>query len=316
MLDALEKFKSSVDPVKTRLCRLPKIILIFGSGPVGVEEEHRFSSFRNVFLNWTSENQHSLTSQFQLPENFPVWNNFQGYQNLIDFERDAGALSSAILLFSEGTGALVELGAFCMDEILSERLLVVISQAHHSNDSFLVHGPLRKLRGSHSDASVCVVDSKYPSDFYTEAESVAEALLNKVAEQPRTKLFSSSRTQDQLLLIADIVELFGAVTETEVIGLLEFMGVKLDRNAFRRMAGLLKMFGLIDEKQQYTQKFLIAPRDSREFYMDYTSIQTGPADQKFDRTRFKFGTFEKLHADPVRKKGYEQVHGKRLNASS
>ncbi|MDP9898316.1 hypothetical protein J2W36_000551 [Variovorax ginsengisoli] len=267
-------------------------------------------------MNWTSENSHSLTSQFRLPESFPEWNNFEGYQNLIDFERDAGALSNAILLFSEGTGALVELGAFCMDEVLSERLLVVVNQAHYSADSFLVHGPLLKLRGSHSDASVCVIESKQPSDFYLEAEIVAEALRIKVDEKPRTKVFIEGRTQDQLLLIADLVELFGAVTETEVISLLEFMGVSLDRNAFRRMAGLLKLFELISEKQQYTQKFLIAPHNGRQSYMDYTSVQIGQADKKFDRTRFKFSAFEQLKKETARKKAYEQVHGKLPHASN
>jgi hypothetical protein len=316
LLDALEQFKSSVDPSKTRLCRLPKIILIFGSGPVGISDEHRFSSFRNVFLNWSSENNHPLDPQFRLPESFPEWNNFEGYQNLVDFEREAGALSNAILLFSEGTGALVELGAFCMDEILAERLLVVVNQTHHAAESFLVQGPLLKLRGSHSDASVCVIESKTPSDFYSEAEIVAEALRSKVDENPRTKLFLETRTQDQLLLIADLVELFGAVTETEVIALLEFMGVVLDRRSFRRMAGLLKLFELIFERQQYTQKFLIAPHAGRQSYMDYTSIQDQRGDQRFDRTRFKFSAFEQLKKETARRRAYEQVHGKPPHASS
>jgi len=304
--NALEQFKNSVDPSKARLRRRPKIILIFGSGPVGIEPEYRNSSFRNVFLNWTGEKGHPLVEQFQLPEYFPEWNRFEGYQNLVEFERDAGALCGAILLFSESEGALAELGAFCMDEVLCERLLVVIRRSHFLQDSFIKHGPILKLTGAHTEASVCVIESEQPDQFYEEAEIVAEALQAKVNDHPRKEIFLPTRIRDQLLLIADLVELFGALTETELLGLLEFMGVNLDRATLRRMAGQLKLFKLLEERQQYTQKFLIAPKHGRQSYLDYDAVR---GDEKFDRTRFKMSSFEQLKKEPTRRKAYGQIHG-------
>lgn len=305
LTSALEKFKTVVDPNKTKLLRRPKIILVFGSGPIGIEPEYRNSSFRNVFLNWATENRNPLSPQFQLPEFFPEWNRFHGYQNLVDFEREAGALSGAILLFSESEGALAELGAFCMDEVLSERLLVVVKRSHYNENSFVVHGPLLKLTGDHSDASICVVESASPAEFYNEAAVVAEALKAKVDDHPRKISFDPSRIRDQLLLIADLVELFGAITETEIRNLLEFMGVDIDRVTFRRMAGQLKLFKLVEERQQYTQKYLIAPKINRDFYMDYDAV----SEIKFDRTRFKLAAFELLKKESTRRQGYEQIHG-------
>lgn len=305
-VDALDQFKQSVDPKKTRLRRLPKIILVFGSGPIGVEDAYRNSSFRNAFLNWTSENGYPLAGQFQLPEYFPEWNRFHGYQNLVDFEREAAALSGAVLLFSEGSGALAELGAFCMDKVLSERLLVVIRRSHFNEDSFLVHGPLKKLVGDHSDSSVCIIEAEDPAGFYAEAAMVADALQAKVDDNPKKELISFDRIRDQILLIADLIELFGAVTETEILGLLEFMGLDLDRITFRRMASQLKLFSLLSEAQKYSQKFLIAPTALRDSYMDYDSIRS---EAKFDRTRFKTAAFEILKKEPIRRKAYEQIHG-------
>ncbi|WP_157610238.1 retron St85 family effector protein [Variovorax sp. Root434] len=293
--------------------RLPKIILVFGSGPIGVEEENRNSSFRNVFLNWAHENESPLRDQFHLPEDYPEWNRFQGYQNLVDFEREAGALSGAILLFSEGSGALAELGVFCMDEVLSERLLVVISRAHFDEDSFLVHGPLKKLEGDHSEASICVVEANEPRDFYAEASDVADALQAKVNNNPRKELIRSERIRDQLLLIVDLVELFGAATETEIIGLLSFLGIELDRNNFRRMVGQLKLFKLVDEAHQYAQKYYVAPLENRESYMDYDGVSS---ENRFDRTRFKTLAFEQLKKESIRRKAYEQIHGKVQNESN
>lgn len=306
-MDAIEQFKVSVDPLRTRLRRLPKIILVFGSGPIGIEEKYRNSSFRNVFLNWASDTRSPLQEQFQLPEYYPEWNRFHGYQNLVDFEREAGALSGAILLFSEGSGALAELGAFCMDEVLSERLLVVISRAHFLEDSFLVHGPLKKLAGEHSDASICVVEANRPEEFYAEASAVAEALQGKINDNPRKELIRSGRIRDQLLLITDLVELFGAAKETEIISLLEFFGIEFDRNTFRRVTGQLKLFNLVAEARQYEQRYLVAPVKNRESYMDYDAARPG---ERFDRTRFKTVAFEQLKKDANRKKAYEQIHGR------
>lgn len=274
---------------------------------MGIEEEYKYSSFRNVFYNWAFEKNSPLKDHFRLPEDYPEWNQFHGYQNLVDFEREAGALSGAILLFSEGSGALAELGAFCMDEILSERLLVVISRSHFREDSFLVHGPLKKLAGQHSDASICVVEANGPEEFYAEAAAVADALQEKINDNPRKELIRSERIRDQLLLLADLVELFGAAKETEIINLLAFFGVEFDRTAFRRVTNQLKLFNLVSEARQYEQTYFVAPVKDRESYMDYDAARPG---ERFDRTRFKAIAFENLKKDAKRKKAYEQIHGK------
>ena len=311
--DALNLFKKSVDPKKTHLRRLPKIILLFGSGPIGVEEIHRNSSFRNVFLNWAHDNTSPLRDQFRLPEDYPEWNRFQGYQNLVDFESDAGALSGGILLFSEGSGALAELGAFCMDKVLSERLLVVIRRSHFSEDSFLVHGPLKKIASDHSDASICVIESETPEQFYSEASKVAEALQEKVNANPRKELVSFDRVRDQLLVIADLVELFGALTETETLNLLKFLGLEIEREIFRRLVGQLLLFNLLEQAQKYSQKYLIAPTKNRDSFIDYDSANI---ELRFDRINFKVKTFEYLKKESTRRQAYSLVHGEVTHGSN
>lgn len=311
--DALNLFKQSVDPRKTHLRRLPKIILVFGSGPIGIEDIHRNSSFRNVFLNWTSDNRSPLTKYLQLPEYFPEWNSFQGYQNLVDFEREAGALSGAILLFLEGSGALAELGAFCMDKVLSERLLVVVKRSHFAEDSFLVHGPLRKLTGDHADSSICVIESETPELFYSEASIVAEALQEKLNSNPRKELISFDRIRDQLLVIADLIELFGAITETEILGLLKFLGLEIEREHFHRLVSQLRLFNLLKEARKYEQKYLIAPTTNRESFIDYDSVS---ADLRFDRLNFKLKTFEYLKKESKRRQAYSQIHGEVVHGSN
>ncbi|MCX5463141.1 retron St85 family effector protein [Alcaligenes parafaecalis] len=304
--DELEKFQIIISPEKTRIIRRPKIVLIFGGGPIGIEADYRYSSFRNAFLNWTHENRNPLVDCFQLPEYFHEWNHFENYPNLVEFERDAGALSSAILLFSESYGSLAELGVFCMDDVLSERLQVVIRREHYQQESFVVFGPLRKLIDTYGASSVCVIDAKTVEQFYDEAAVVAEILQEKVNDHPKKEGFLSTRIRDQLLLIADVVDLFGALTESEVIDILKFMNVEIDRKTFRKFIGQLKRFKLIEDCQQYNQKYLIAPKENRQFYLDYTASEGA---RNFDRSRFKILVSDLLKKDSRRNKAYIQVHG-------
>ena len=79
------------------------------------------------------------------------------------------------------------------------------------------------------------------------------------------------------------------------------------------MTGQLKLFGLIKETQQYTQKYLIAPINNRESYMDYDAAKQ---ENRFDRTRFKITAFEQLKKNTTRRKAYENIHGEVKHGSN
>ncbi|MBS1069865.1 retron St85 family effector protein [Gluconobacter cerinus] len=79
------------------------------------------------------------------------------YDNLLSLESDLAQLSSITLLFSESFGSAAELGAFCWDKDISNRLLVVISDYYYAEDSFVKLGPLQHLKKLCGDTSVCVV---------------------------------------------------------------------------------------------------------------------------------------------------------------
>ncbi|HBQ88073.1 MAG TPA: hypothetical protein DD803_01285 [Alcaligenes faecalis] len=193
-----------------------------------------------------------------------------------------------------------------MDDVLSERLQVVIRREHYQQESFVVFGPLQKLIDTYGASSVCVIDAETVEQFYDEAAVVAEILQEKVNDHPKKEGFLSTRIRDQLLLIADVVDLFGALTESEVIDILKFMNIEIDRKTFRKFIGQLKRFKLIEECQQYNQKYLIAPKENRQFYLDYTASEGA---RNFDRSRFKILVFDLLKKDGRRNKAYTQVHG-------
>lgn len=96
--NTITEFKSSVNPLATRIEALPSTILVFG-GKKSIKPDDKYISCRNVFLEWAFSTNHILSKSLKTPEDYPDWNTFEGYQNLVEFERDAGSLSSCILLF-------------------------------------------------------------------------------------------------------------------------------------------------------------------------------------------------------------------------
>lgn len=98
--NTIEDFKNSVNPLSARIESLPSIILVFG-GKKSVQLHERQISCRNIFLDWAHTTKHELSTFLKTPEDYPEWDTFEGYQNLVEFEKDAGSLSSCVLLFSE-----------------------------------------------------------------------------------------------------------------------------------------------------------------------------------------------------------------------
>ena len=175
---AIQKFQSSISPEKTRIESLAPVVFVFG-GPASTGDI-RYSSCRNVFLTWAHESGFELANSLITPEDYKEWNQFEGYDNLVDFERDAGCLSRGILLFLECPGALAELGVFCMDDVLCERLLVVVEKKHYDDSSFIRLGPIRRIEEAHSASAVCVVDSTTDVRlFESQVVGVGEALRRK-----------------------------------------------------------------------------------------------------------------------------------------
>lgn len=259
-----------------------------------------------MFINWMMVKGHPVSAMLRTPEQYGDWDKFEGYSNLIDFESDAGNLAQAIVLFSESEGSYAELGAFCMDSVLSERLFVVIEKLHYSATSFIANGPIKKIELLHDNA-ICVVDTISPIGMQTELQEVASALEEKMKIAPKTQAFDPNRKRDQFLLVADLVELFGALTLAELQNLVELIGVDIDRKRLERVVKQLIRFELVKLVVRTTKRFLVPPKD-RLWYLDYQAPVGVPA---FDRSRFKMTKAHPwLTADGPRFKAYSTVHPK------
>lgn len=307
MINAIIKFKELVAPEKTRIESLFPLILVFGGN--SDIKNGKYSSCRNVFLHWSAETKFELDKFFRWPEQFPQWNHFEEKYNLVDFEKDVGCLSSGIVLFSESPGALAELGAFCTDDVLSERLLVVMGQKHYAADSFIKWGPIQRIADANQkeEDAICVVSTtKNPNEFETEVTRVGKALLDKVKLSKKSRKFLSKGTRDRFLLIADLIELFGALTEKELGILLKFMVA--EPSNLKRMLKQLILFELIIKEPIGNERYYVPPIKGRAPYLKYTA----QANAKFDRLHFKLTAIHpelKERKNEDRLEAYAKYHG-------
>lgn len=297
---AIELLRASINPVDTRISALPGFILVFG-GPLGNPRK----SARQLFLNWIDINRRDLSEWMVKPEDYADWNNLDGYANLIDFERDAVCLTRAVILFSESPGSHAELGAFCMDPILLERLFVVISEEHYNAGSFISKGPIKKIEDINEE-SICTVKGIESAALQPELQRVAESLDAKLAIAPKTTHFDPQRTRDQFLLIADLIELFGALTVNELVELCGLLGFNTSVPQVKFLYGQLSRFDIVTAVKKNTYRYYI-PTKHRFQFLDYTSPH-GAA--RFDRLRFKTTVSGPwLLSDKRRHEAYADIHG-------
>lgn len=299
--NVVEIFKAAVSPLNARIDQLPPIVLVFG-GQLG----NPTNSARQMFINWILINKPTISEQVRTPEQYQDWNNFEGYSNLVDFEIDAGHLTKAIVLFTESEGAYAELGSFCTDSILSERLFVIIERQYYDAPSFIAKGPIKKIEALHPDHSICVLDTLDPTQVGDQLPDLVTELEEKLATFPKTLGFQPNRTRDQFLLVADLIDLFGALTRKELYELVRVMGVEIDYERLDRITSQLLRFELI-EFVPGVKKFFVASKE-RIAYLNYASPSEAPA---FDRARFKLLKVTPwLNADKPRLKAYEEIHPK------
>jgi hypothetical protein len=301
------EFVGQANPARAQIINLPSIIFVFGRH-IREKPNDAPSGMRDMFVSWAREESHEISSSLKLPENYPAWNQFNGYDDLTAFECDAACISRAILLFVESEGAFAELGAFCMQEVLVERLYVVLYTKHYKSTSYIALGPLRVLKRVQGDEpSICPVDGDTLVDFQKVLPELADLVLEKSKQSLKTHKFNPGLIRDQFLFIADMVELFGALNVKEITELLFAFGMNLGKPRVDQMLNLLCSLKVILLAEHLTRQYYVPPKDTREGFIGYRSLIS---DARLGRVQFKFRALEVLKKDSFRRQAYEKIHGR------
>lgn len=283
----LDQLLTSVDPGACHLSNLPDRIWVFG-GPIERKSEHGPASLRDSFWRQTLAllpvPDTKWFSRLDRPENHNEWWAFSGYDNLLQFERDACYLAQATILFAESPGSVAELGALAIDDALVDHLIVVVQTKFldsKNRESFLNLGPLKRARDRNQLCVIGTAEDKFlPAD---DVQLVIESVGAWLPPLQKTQIFRPSNPTHQLLLIADLVDLLLVSKLPEIKSAASHFFVFYSDAELTRALKLLEFLELVRIEHRGTETFYVRFDANGISWINYTATAKEP----FDRSRFK-----------------------------
>lgn len=247
-LHPFEHFKK-VDLDNSRLNLEPHILFVCG-GEVDVKKNETLSLREHFFDSFDKQGFPTYHDSCIRAESFKDYYESGRYKDLAAFENDLAHIASLLVIFLESAGSIVELGLFSANEVLRNKLLVVVNQKHHNNDSFIKLGPLATLRRINED-SVCV----YPWDLYNPA-GISERDLGFIFEDVSVALskidatikFDKGDPGHICFLVYEVIRIYRALRLGEIKELLGFHGIDVDNARIHNFIYLLSISSYVKEQ--------------------------------------------------------------------
>ncbi len=309
-LKTASAFMTTVSKQKLTVVSFSEFLVVFGGKLAGAKYKGKPKTQRDAFVRWVRGHRQDLAHAILLPEIFEDWSDFDTYSDLILFEKDLSYLTSVVLVFLEGQGAIAELGAFSQIGSLRERLLVVIAEEHSVNRSFITLGPIRSIRDTHkhSDA-ICVIPVKKLAEFQDHIPAVVKALDEKRKRPSKSVAFNADDEQHRILLVLDLVTLFLTLQIGEIEELALHFGVSFAGTKLKQILFVLVKTGLVIRKE-YGNNVYYVPKDQTKNYVDYNYNGTG---EFFKRPGAKAKIWNEVKSDVFRRTAFELARGERMS---
>lgn len=216
---------------------------------------------------------------FVKAENVDVLAPRGSYRDFLTFEMDIAQVCQLVLLFCESPGSFTELGAFCLESEIAQRMLVVIDDTKHDDDSFIRWGVLSFLEHRYSDAAVCVLKTaeigqafgSRPDDIDKQAFGAAltSALKVRVKMARENQTFDASKSGHMIKLITGLIQDYGALREDEIDVIMYCIGHPIDAESFRRYVQCAEILGWIKKDRRNLQTFYTATSEKEAIRFTY-----------------------------------------------
>jgi hypothetical protein len=204
----------------------------------------------------------NTTYELFRPEEITNWQDDGIYQNLMDFEKDLASICTLVVIILESEGSIAELGAFSQLPDLSKKL-IVIKSSEFSVPSFINYGILRYLTNENES---CV--KTYPwniTDPLSVSEDIIEDTIKDIQEElaklKKTGVFKLRNHSHIIILICEIINLFVALKEKEILNYLRRFNVDIDPKELKSKLFLLERFNIIRIAEYSDSKFYLSGKD-------------------------------------------------------
>ncbi len=197
------------------------------------------------------------------PEEIKSWQSDGVFKNLMSFEEDLASICSLIVIILESAGSLAELGAFSQLHDLSKKMIAIKSNDFKDDPSFINLGILRHIAEKHTSSV-----KSYPWNI-EDPTSISDEIVNDVIFDiqeelgllPRNPSLNLSNKSHVIVLICEIIELFSALKEHEILGYLSSFGVILTKEELKRKLFLLEEFRLIKREIYSDASFYVRSKE-------------------------------------------------------
>jgi hypothetical protein len=186
--------------------------------------------------------------------------------NLIDLEIGIASISSSVVLFSEGVGSLAELGAFTQIPAIARRMIVLIQTHFHNEKSFVRDGPIRQLEQG-NEGSVQVFDWKsqatgsaellHESSFSYHVEDITNGIKERLAAIPNSQRFDPGDFGHRIMLVCGLIDVAGAALFTELLHMLQSLGILPTESDLPKMLFCAKSVGWIKTEKVGHQTYYL-----------------------------------------------------------
>src|SRR5580765_7916930 len=279
MTDPRDIFVSRIDIAKTRLKPFDGFLFLCG-GATSVEAIPLRSVRHLIDRELTAGRYADLIPRLKLAEDIQDWFRDGMYKDLVTFEAHLAGLSSVIVLVLESAGSIAELGSFAVTDAIRERLLVLIGEVHYEQESFIRLGPIRRLENN-SDKSVLVYDwhEARPLGGFTENPAMLEAEVGVIVGAIREfhksdvgeKVFKFSEPSHVMLLICELCDLFGALSQREIKGYLARLNPESSHSDVDQYLFLLTKCELLRIKSKSHGRYYFTPDWQPRFSFAFNS---------------------------------------------
>jgi hypothetical protein len=187
------------------------------------------------------------------PEDITDWHSDGIFKNLMHFEEDLAGICSLVVIILESPGSIAELGAFSQLPDLSKKIIAVKSREFEDKTSFINLGILRFIKENHESGVKSYPWSTLRPEAIT-AEIVADVVSDiqeELDKLPRSLVFKIALNSHVVVLIRELVNLFRALKETEILEYLIYFKVTISREQLKRKLFLLEKFRLL-KKETYS----------------------------------------------------------------
>lgn len=262
-MDPRQKILADIDITESKVLFSKTRIVLLCGGHVP-EKEHAEAADPEI-----ASLRHAITREYPpyeifRPEEITSWQSDGVFKNLMDFESDLASICSLVVIILESAGAIAELGAFSQLPDLNKKLIVVVADKFADQQSFINLGILRFIHRDHErGVKRYPWDVEKPSEISTQiVRDVIDDVHKEVIALKNTQAFSISSDVHLVILICELVKIFVALKESELVEAIANFGRVIPRDVMRRKLFLLEHFRIIKVIKYSDSTFFASNDDS------------------------------------------------------